>query len=102
MLFAAQAYGIDFGTTALLTVVITILMGTISSPTVPMASVFTLSMIFTIIGLPISVIDLMIGIYTIIGMFNALSNITGNGICTSIVAHQYKSFDMDTFNERET
>ncbi len=102
VLFAAQAYGIDFGTTALLTVVITILMGTISSPTVPMASVFTLSMIFTIIGLPISVIDLMIGIYTIIGMFNALSNITGNGICTSIVAHQYKSFDMDTFNERET
>jgi Na+/H+-dicarboxylate symporter len=101
VLFAAQAYGIDFGTTALLTVFITILMGTISSPTVPMASVFTLSMIFNIIGLPISVIDLMIGIYTLIGMFNALSNLTGNGICTSIVAYQYNSFDMDTFNEKK-
>ena len=101
VLFAAQAYGIDFGTTALLTVFITILMGTISSPTVPMASVFTLSMIFNIIGLPISVIDLMIGIYTLIGMFNALSNLTGNGICTSIVAYQYNSFDMDIFNEKK-
>ncbi|WP_405297598.1 dicarboxylate/amino acid:cation symporter [Methanobrevibacter sp.] len=101
VLFAAQAYGIDFNTTALLTAVITILMATISSPTVPMASVFTLSMIFNIIGLPIAVIDLITGIYAIIGMFNALSNLTGNGICTSIVAYQYKSFDMDTFNEKK-
>ena len=101
VLFAAQAYGIDFGTTALLTLVVTILMGTISSPTVPMASVFTLSMILNIIGLPIAVIDLITGIYAIIGMFNALSNLTGNGICTSIVAYQYKSFDMDTFNEKK-
>jgi Na+/H+-dicarboxylate symporter len=99
VLFAAQAHGIDFGVTALLTVVITILMATISTPTVPMASVFTLTMIFNIVGLPIAVIELTTGIYNIIGMFNALSNITGNGICTSIVAYQYNSFDMDTFNE---
>ena len=100
VLFAAQAYGIDFGTAALLTIVVTILIDTISSPTVPMASVFTLSMILNIIGLPIGVIDLITGIYAIIGMFNALSNITGNGICTLIVAYQYDSFDMDTFNEK--
>lgn len=101
-LFTAQDYGIDLGTTTLLTAIIVILMATISTPTVPMASVFTLSMILSMVGLPIAIIDLITGIYNIIGMFNALSNITGNGICTSIVAHQYKSFDMDTFNERET
>ena len=99
VLFAAQAHGINFSTTVLLTVVITILMTTISTPTVPMASVFTLTMIFNIIGLPIAVIELITGIYNIIGMFNALSNITGNGICTSIVAYQYRSLDMDTFNK---
>jgi Na+/H+-dicarboxylate symporter len=101
-LFTAQAYGIDFGTTALLTAIIIILMATISTPTVPMASVFTLSMILTMVGLPIAVIDMIMGIYSIIGMFNALSNIAGNGVCTSIVAYQYKSFDMDTFNEKES
>ena len=101
VLFAAQAYGIDFGTSVLLTVIITILMATISSPSVPMASVFTLTMIFNIVGLPIAVIDLITGIYSIIGMFCALSNITSNSICTSIVAYQYKSFDMDTFNEKK-
>ncbi len=100
-LFVAQAYGIDFGTTAILTVIITILMATISSPAVPMASVFTLSMILSIIGLPIALIDLITGIYNVIGMFNALSNITSNGICTSVVAYQYNSFDMDTFNEKK-
>jgi len=98
-LFTAQAHGIDFGTTALLTAAIIILMATISTPTVPMASVFTLSMILTIVGLPIAVISMITGIYNLIGMFNALSNITGNGICTSAVAYQYKSFDMDMFNE---
>ena len=101
VLFAAQAHGIDFGLTALLTVIITILMATISTPTVPMASVFTLSMIFTMVGLPVAVIDLITGIYSIIGMFNALSNITSNGICTAIVAHQYKFFDMDVFNGKK-
>ena len=101
VLFAAQTYGINFATAALLTVIITILMATISTPTVPMASVFTLSMIFSMIGLPIVIIDLITGIYNIIGMFNALSNITGNGICTSIVAYQYESFDMDIFNEKK-
>ena len=101
-LFTAQAYGIDFATTALLTAIIIILMATISTPTVPMASVFTLSMILSMVGLPIAVIDMITGIYSIIGMFNALSNITGNGICTSIVAYQYKSFDMNKFNEKET
>ena len=100
-LFTAQAYGIDFGATALLTAIIIILMATISSPSVPMASVFTLSMILSMVGLPIAIIDLITGIYNIIGMFNALSNITGKGICTSIVAHQYKSFDMEMFNEKE-
>ena len=99
-MFAAQAYGIDFGAVALLTVIITILMSSISSPTVPMADFFTLVMIFNTIGLPIAILDLMIGIYNIIGMFNALSNLTSNGICTSIVAFQYKSFDMDKFKEK--
>ena len=101
VLFAAQAYGMDFGTTVLLTLIITILLATISSPSVPMASVFTLAMIFNIVGLPIAVIDLITGIYNIIGMFNALSNITSNGICASIVAYQYDSFDMDTFNDKK-
>ena len=99
-LFTAQAYGIDFGATALLTAIIIILMATISSPSVPMASVFTLSMILSLVGLPLAVIDLVTGIYSIIGMFNALSNLTCNGVCTSAVAYQYNSFDMDKFNEK--
>ena len=101
LLFVAQAYGIDFGLIALLTAIIVILMSTISSPAVPMASVFTLSMILSIVGLPIGLIDLITGIYNVIGMFNALSNITGNAICTSVVAHQYNSFDMDIFNDKK-
>lgn len=98
VLFTAQAYGIDFSTTLLLTAIISILMATISTPAVPMASVFTLGMILTMIGLPIAVTDLIVGIYNLIGMFNALCNITSYGICTAIVAYQYDSFDMDTWS----
>ena len=98
VLFTAQAYGIDFSTTLLLTAIISILMATISTPAVPMGSVFTLGMILTMIGLPIAVTDLIVGIYNLIGMFNALCNITSYGICTAIVAYQYDSFDMDTWS----
>lgn len=98
VLFTAQAYGIDFNTTLLLTAIISILMATISTPAVPMGSVFTLGMILTMIGLPIAVTDLIVGIYNLIDMFIALCNITSYGICTAIVAYQYDSFDMDTWS----
>ena len=101
VLFAAQAYGIDFDVFALLTVIITILLISVSTPSVAMGGIFTLTMIFNIVGLPIAVIALIMGIYNIIDMFISATNIAGNGICTSIVAYQYKSFDMDTFNEKK-
>ena len=100
-LFAAQAYGIDFGITALLTVIITILIYSISSPAAPMEDIFTLTMIFNTIGLPVAVINLIKGIFNIIDMFITLNSSTCNGICTSIIAYQYDSFDMDKFNEKK-
>ena len=93
VLFAAQSYGIDLTTSSLFTISFIILLTTISSPSVPMAGFFSLNMIFHSAGLPLAVIDLLMGIYNILDMFETLCNVTGNGICTTITAFLNKSHD---------
>ena len=102
IIFACQAYGIDFGTTALLTSIFIILITAISTPAVPLAGIFSLNVIFTSIGLPVAVLELMAGIYNILDMFITTSNVTGNGVSTFIVGFNDKSFDMNAFkNEKD-
>jgi len=48
-------------------------------------------MIFNLMGLPLAVINLLMGVYSILDMFETLCNVTGNGICTTIVAFLNKS-----------
>ncbi|WP_458453217.1 dicarboxylate/amino acid:cation symporter [Methanobrevibacter sp.] len=101
IIFGCQAYGIDLGTTALLTAIFTILLTSISTPSVPLAGIFSLNVIFTSIGLPVAVLELMAGIYNILDMFITTSNVTGNGVSTFIVGFNDKSFDMNAFNNEK-
>jgi len=91
ILFAAQTQGIDLAIPSLLIVSFIILLGAISAPSVPMATFFSLNMIFNLMGLPLAVINLLMGVYSILDMFETLCNVTGNGICTTIVAFLNKS-----------
>ena len=91
IMFAAQAHGIDLGISTLLILSFIILLTTISTPSVAMAGIFSLNMIFNSMGLPLTVINLLMGVYNIIDMFITLANVAGNGICTIITAFLYRS-----------
>ena len=91
ILFAAQTQGIDLAIPSLLIISFIILLGAISAPSVPMATFFSLNMIFNLLGLPLAVINLLMGVYSILDMFETLCNVTGNGICTTITAFLYRS-----------
>ena len=99
IMFASQIYGIDFGISTLLIIAFTIFMASLSTPSVPMAGIFSLTVIFNSIGLPVNVIDLIMGMFSIIDMFVTLANVTGNGICTAIIAFFNDSFDVNKFND---
>ena len=102
VMFAAQAYGIDLGISALLTVIFTAVMASIGTAGVPSVGLITLNMVFNSVGLPADAIGIIMGIDHILDMFRTAVNVTGDAICTIIVSFKNKSIDLDMFNGKKT
>lgn len=101
VMFAAQAYGMDLGTTALLTVIFTAVMASIGTAGVPSVGLITLNMVFSSVGLPVDAIGIIMGIDHILDMFRTAVNVTGDAICTIIVSFKNKGIDLDIFNGKK-
>lgn len=101
VMFAAQAYGMDLGTTALLTVVFTAVMASIGTAGVPSVGLITLNMVFNSVGLPVDAIGIIMGIDHILDMIRTAVNVTGDAICTIIVSFKNKSIDLDMYNGKK-
>ena len=99
--FIAQVYGIELGLTAYLTVIITATLASIGTAGVPGVGLIMLSMVLTQVGLPVEGIGLIIGIDRILDMTRTAVNITGDAVCTLIVAKSENEFDEDVFNSKE-
>ena len=99
VIFAAQAYGITLGPEQYLTDIATATLASIGTAGVPGVGLITLSMVFNSVGLPVEAIALIMGIDRIIDMTRTAVNITGDAVCTAIIAHQNGSLDRETFNE---
>lgn len=96
--FAAQAFGIPLTPADYATVVATATLASIGTAGVPGVGLVTLSMVFTSVGLPVEGIALIMGIDRILDMARTAVNITGDAMCTTIVASQDGSLDRDVFN----
>ena len=57
----------------------------------------TLSMVFTSVGLPVEAIALIMGIDRNLDMTRTAVNITGDAVCTTIVAKQNGALNKDVF-----
>jgi Na+/H+-dicarboxylate symporter len=101
VMFAAQAYGIDLGTSALLTVIFTAVIASVGTAGVPSVGLVTLTMVFNSVGLPIEAIGIIFGIDHILDMFRTAVNVTGDAICTIIVSFKNKAMDIDVFNDKK-
>ena len=101
VMFAAQYCGIDLGTSAILTLIFTVLIASSSTPSVPFSGLATLTLVFTSVGLPVEIIGVMVGIDPILDSCRTAVNITGDAICTMVIALKNKSFDMDVFNNKK-
>ncbi|MDO4163806.1 MAG: dicarboxylate/amino acid:cation symporter [Bacteroides sp.] len=97
VVFVAQAYSIDLSMTDYLTVIATATMASIGTAGVPSVGLVMLSMVFTSVGLPVEGIAMIIGIDRILDMARTTVNITGDAICTTIVAKMNGKFDKNIF-----
>ena len=101
VMFASQAYGMDLGMSALLTVIFTAVMASIGTAGVPSVGLITLTMVFNSVGLPVDAIGVIIGIDHILDMIRTAVNVTGDAICTIIVSFKNKPVDLDMYNGKK-
>ncbi|WP_417088105.1 dicarboxylate/amino acid:cation symporter [Eubacterium maltosivorans] len=97
VVFAAQAFGIPLGIPDYVTVIATATLASIGTAGVPGVGLITLSMVFNSVGLPIEGIALIMGIDRILDMARTAVNITGDAVCTTIVASQDKAVNRQMF-----
>lgn len=100
VVFAAQAYGIHLGPMGYLTVIATATLASIGTAGIPSVGLVTLSMVFAAVGIPVEAIMLIMGVDRILDMLRTAVNITGDAVCTTIVAHQNGDLDRKVFNEK--
>ena len=102
VVFAAQAYGIHLGGMGYLTVIATATLASVGTAGIPSVGLVTLSMVFTSVGIPVEAIALIMGIDRILDMMRTAVNITGDAVCTTIVAHQNGDLNKEVFYEMES
>lgn len=99
VVFAAEAFGIPLGIADYLTVIATATLASIGTAGIPSVGLVTLSMVFNSVGLPVEAIGLIMGIDRILDMVRTAVNVTGDAVCTTIIAKQDHALDNDVFNE---
>ncbi len=99
VVFAAQAFGIHLDMMDYITVIGTATLASIGTAGVPSVGLVTLTMVFNSVGLPVEAIGLIMGIDRILDMVRTAVNITGDAVCTTIVAKQNNVLDLEVFNK---
>lgn len=98
VVFIAQAVGVDLTAADYLTVIITATLASIGTAGVPGSGVVMLSMVITQVGLPIEAVGIIMGVDRLVDMFRTTVNITGDAVCTLVIAKSENAIDYDVFN----
>ena len=101
VVFAAQAFNIHLDLTDDLMVIGAATLASIGTAGIPSVGLVTLTMVFNTVNLPVEAIGLIMGIDRILDMTRTAVNITGDAVCTTIVAKQNDALDRDIFYQSE-
>lgn len=97
VVFVSQAYGIPLRPMDYLTVILTAVLASIGTAGIPSVGLVTLTMVLSSVGLPIEGISLIMGIDRILDMARTTVNITGDAVCTTVVARSSGQLDKSVF-----
>ena len=97
--FIANLYNIHLVPTQYLGIILTAVLASVGTAGVPGAGMLMLSLVLKQAGLPLEGIGVVIGVDRIIDMFRTVVNITGDAVCTIVVARSENEItDMEKFN----
>lgn len=96
-LFAAKIFELPVTTPMLVSMVITIIALSMGSPGVPGGNLVCMSILLPTIGIPAEAISIIMGFYSLIGMSQVMTNVTGDAVVTTIVAKWENALDPERF-----
>ncbi len=97
-LFVAQVYNIPMTLGMMLTVVLTATLASIGTAGVPGAGAIMLTLVLQSIGLPLEGIGLIMGVDRLVDMARTAINVTGDAVCTVIIAKSEGELNEEIFN----
>ena len=100
VVFVAQAFGITLTPSDYLTVIATATIASVGTAGIPSVGLVTLSMVFVSVGLPVEGIGIIMGIDRVLDMARTAVNITGDAVCTTIIASREKALNREVFMKK--
>ena len=85
-IFIVQIYGKDLTLAHYISIILTATLASIGTAGVPGVGVIMLGMVLVQVGLPLEGIGLVMGIDRFVDMFRTMINVTGDAVCTLIIA----------------
>ncbi|RTL01626.1 MAG: dicarboxylate/amino acid:cation symporter [Proteobacteria bacterium] len=89
-IMTATVFGIDLSLQQYVMIVITAAIATIGTAGVPGTASIMATVVLTSVGLPLEGLALVIGIDKIVDMMRTMTNVTGGGVCATIVDKTYR------------
>jgi Na+/H+-dicarboxylate symporter len=100
--FIAQAYGINLEWQTYATIAFAATLGSFGTAGVPGTGFIMLSMVFSIIGLPLEGIALLAGIDRLREMLSTIVNILGDAVVTVYISKKEGELNQQQYNQLET
>lgn len=100
-MFVAQVYGVDFGVTKQITLVLLTTCISVGSPGIPGGAIVMTTMLLSNMGLPLDIVGVLAGINRLIDMGDTSLNVTGDIVSTLCIARTEKMFTGEENSETE-
>lgn len=92
IVLTAQIYGVELTAAALVNIVISTVLVAMGCPGVPGGAIIMTTILLTNMGLPLEIVGMIAGIFRLIDMANTTFNVTGDVVCTLVVARSENMF----------
>ena len=99
VLFLGKLCGMTFDMSNYLTIIFSSLMLSVGCPAIPGASLVCMAVLLLQFGIPAESITIIMGIDSIGNMFRTVFNVSGDAVCTLIVAKQENLLDEEVYKD---
>ncbi|MGN1405262.1 MAG: dicarboxylate/amino acid:cation symporter [Erysipelotrichaceae bacterium] len=96
--YMAKIFGVEINGSLLFTIFVMIMVLSMGAPGVPGGNLICISILLPCIGIPSEAISIIMGVYSLVGMSQAMTNVTGDAVVTTIIASSEKAIDLNVYN----